>query len=189
MPKYSFDTRHIIWSVCEPLPVWPVAFWGAVLGMMVTAVFLRPFLTCSTAGLSFVCYQTHLWSTLDLPFILHWQLSQNRLFHILTYAIWWLACLFPKFLYRIHIPLRAFPRLCSSSMKIASHWQIYQLISMFPKYQSYIQRITELEGTSRQSVPELLLMRVYKTFCYIFVHPSSCEKSQWLIEGLILYWT
>lgn len=46
--------------------------------------------------------------------------------------------------------LEAFPRLYWIFMKITSHWQIYQVISLLPKYQSHIQRITELEGTSGQ---------------------------------------
>lgn len=46
--------------------------------------------------------------------------------------------------------LEAFPRLYWIFMKITSHWQICQVISLFPKYQSRIQRITELEGTSGQ---------------------------------------
>lgn len=82
-----------------------------------------------------------------------------------THAIWWLACLFCKHLCGIRIFLQALPGLYYSFTKIASHWQIHQVRSLFPKYQSHIQRITELEGTSERPAPELLLMRIYKTFC------------------------
>lgn len=116
---------------------------------MVTAIFIYPFLPRSTAGLWSVWYQTLL-ASLDSPFIFHQQLSQNRLFYTPTHAVWWLAHLFPKFLYPIHLFLKAFPGLYWSFTKIASHWQIYQVILPFSKYQSCIQRITELEGTSGQ---------------------------------------
>lgn len=84
------------------------------------------------------------------PFIFHQQLFQDRLFHILTYAFWWLACLFPQTPPYGAYFLKAFLRPCWIFVKLASHWQIYQVISPFPKYQSHIQRITELEGTSGQ---------------------------------------
>lgn len=150
---------------------------------MVTAVFLYPFLPHSAAGLCSVMLSKTSSGPLLIPSIFHQQLFQNRLFHILTNAIWWLACLFHKFLYTIYIFVKAFSVLYWSFMKITHHWQIYQVIPLFPKYQSYIQRVTELEGTSGQhctwtSLDECLqdiLLEVCPS-----IHPSVKNHSDWL---------
>lgn len=98
MPSCSFDTRHTLWSGSETsicmtycgllgpsswhesysrFPASPPATFGcrSMLGIL-----------SNTSG-----------PLLMPPFIFQQQLSQNWLFHLI-HVIWWLACLFSKFL-------------------------------------------------------------------------------------------
>lgn len=57
---------------------------------------------------------------------------------------------FPGLLHVIYISLQAFAGQNQTLMETVMNWQIYQVIPLFPKYQSSIQRMTEPEETSGQ---------------------------------------
>lgn len=149
VPTCSFDTSRIIWPVSETSTYTTYCRWSSWHNGYRN--FPLSFPAVGNAGLGWCVIRHSFW-----PFFVHprlnlyfpSQLPQNRLFHILTQATWWLACLFSKFLHTIHVSSRL--SLDWILMKSTSHWLIQQMISLFPKYQSPIQRITELEGTSGQ---------------------------------------